>query len=89
SRPLALRRASGLARRYLRGTVSRRGSSVLLEIPASVTADAAPRAAGCAYYETALHEMLRLLTGTSNSVEHVRCSARGEGSDQWRAEWAR
>jgi hypothetical protein len=89
SRPLALRRASGLARRYLRGTVSRRGSTVLLEIPASVTADAAPRAAGCAYYESALHEMLRLLTGTSNSVEHVRCSARGEGSDQWRAEWAR
>lgn len=89
SRPLALRRASGLARRYLRGTVSRRGSSVLLEVPASVTADAAPRAAGCAYYETALHELLRLLTGTSNSVEHVRCSARGEGSDQWRAEWAR
>lgn len=89
SRPLALRRARGLARRYLRGAVSRRGASVLLEVPSSVTADAAPRAAGCAYYETALHELLRLLTGTSNSVEHVRCSARGEGSDQWRAEWAR
>ena len=87
-KPLALRRARKLARRYFRGSISRRGSSVLLEVPASVTADAAPRMAGCAYYETGLREMLRLLTNTNNSVEHVRCSARGEGSCQWRAEWA-
>ena len=89
ARPLALGRARRLARRYLNGTMSRRGSTVLLEVPHSVTADAAARAAGCAYYETSLRELLRLLTGTTGSVEHVQCSARGEGSCQWRAEWAR
>jgi hypothetical protein len=89
SRPMALRRTRKLARRYLNGTIARRGNSVLLEVPASVTADAAQRAAGCAYYETSLREILRLLTGTASSVEHVRCSARGEGSCQWRAEWSR
>lgn len=89
SRPMVLRRARKLARRYLNGTISRRGSSVLLEVPASVTADAASRAAGCAYYETCLREILRLLTGTASPVEHVRCSTRGEGSCQWRAEWSR
>jgi predicted hydrocarbon binding protein len=88
-RPIALRRARRIARRYLNGTMSRRGSTVLLEVPASVTADAAARAAGCAYYESSLGEILRLLTGASGSVEHVRCSARGEGSCQWRADWAR
>ncbi len=89
SRPIALGRTRRLARRYLRGSVSRRGSSLLLEVPHSVTADAAPRAAGCAYYETSLREILRLLTGAASAVEHVRCSARGEGSCQWRAEWSR
>jgi hypothetical protein len=86
---MALRRTRKLARRYLNGTIARRGNSVLLEVPASVTADAAQRAAGCAYYETSLREILRLLTGAASSVEHVRCSARGEGSCQWRAEWSR
>ena len=89
ARPLALRRARKIARRFLSGTISRRGSTVLLDVPHSVTADAAARAAGCAYYETSLREILRLLTGSTGTVEHVRCSARGEGSCQWRAEWAR
>ena len=93
ARPLALRRARKLARRYLNGAVTRLGNSVLLEVPASVTADAVPtpatRPAGCAYYETSLREMLRLLTGSAGNVEHVRCSARGEGHCQWRVEWAR
>ena len=90
ARPLALWRARELARRYLNGKISRRDNAVLLEVPASVTADAgAPTAAGCAYYETSLQEILRLLTGASGTVAHVRCSARGEGSCEWRAEWAR
>jgi hypothetical protein len=88
-RPIALGRARALARRYLNGTMSRRGSTVLLDVPASVTADAAARAAGCAYYESSLGEILRLLTGAAGSVEHVRCSTRGEGSCQWRVDWAR
>ena len=89
ARPLALRRVRKLARRYLNGAVSRRDNAVLLEVRASVTADAAATAAGCAYYETSLHEIVRLLTGSAGSVAHVRCSARGEGSCQWRAEWVR
>ncbi len=89
ARPLALRRTRKLARRYLNGTISRRGNAVLLEVPVSVTADATAPTAGCSYYETSLREILRLLTGSANSVEHVRCSARGEGSCQWAAEWAR
>lgn len=94
SRPLAVRRARKLARRYLNGTIARANDAVVLDVPASVTADAASGdavspTAGCAYYETSLRETLRLLTGDAGSVEHVRCSARGEGSCQWRAEWAR
>ena len=87
ARPLALRQARRLALRYLNGSVSRVGGSLLLEVPVSVTADSAPRDAGCAYYEAALRELVRLLVGTSGAVEHVRCVSRGEGTCQWRADW--
>lgn len=87
ARPLALRQARRLALRYLNGSVSRVGGSLLLEVPVSVTADSAPRDAGCAYYEAALRELVRLLVGTSGAVEHVRCVNRGEGTCQWRADW--
>jgi predicted hydrocarbon binding protein len=42
---------------------------------------------GCAYYEATLRELLRLLVGTTGSVEHTRCEGRGEGSCEWRADW--
>ena len=87
ARPLALRHARRIAQRYLNGTVSRVGGSLLLEVPVSLTADSAPRDAGCAYYEAALRELVRLLVGTSGAVEHVRCVNRGEGTCQWRADW--
>ena len=87
ARPLALGRARRIAARYFNGNVSRVGSSVLLEVPNSVTLDSAPRAAGCAYYEAGLRELMRLLVNGAGNVEHVRCSARGEGTCAWRAEW--
>jgi predicted hydrocarbon binding protein len=34
-----------------------------------------------------MRELLRLLVGTTGSVEHTRCEGRGEGSCEWRADW--
>src|SRR5215207_8852712 len=87
ARPLALRQARRIANRYLGGKVTRVGASLVLEVPSSITADSAPRDIGCAYYESALHELVRLLVGHAGAVEHVRCVNRGEGSCQWRADW--
>lgn len=87
ARPLALRHARRIATRYFNGTVSRRGSTVILEVPTSVTIGSAPRSTGCAYYEAGLRELLRLLVNAAGAVEHVSCRARGEGQCTWRAEW--
>jgi predicted hydrocarbon binding protein len=89
SRPMALRSAGRIIRKYHRGTITRDGMNVIMEISNSMTVDAAPRAAGCAYYEAFFRELLRLLLGGSGAAEHVRCASRQEGSCQWRAEWRR
>ncbi len=86
ARPIALRRARRIAERYLNGSLSRHGSSLLLEIQSSVTLEAS-RTAGCLFYEWSLRELLTLLIGTTGGVEHIRCIARGEGKCAWRAEW--
>ena len=87
ARPIALRHTRRIAQRFLNGAVRRVGSFVILEVPASITLDTAPRNIGCAYYEAALRELLRLLVMSEGSVEHVRCAGRGEGTCEWRAEW--
>ena len=87
TRPLALRKARLIARRYLNGNMRRVGTHVLLEIPRSVTVGVAADGAGCAFYEATLRELLRLLVGTTGAVEHTRCEGRGEGSCEWRADW--
>jgi len=87
SRPMALRQVRRIARRYLNGNVRRVGTSVLLEIPRSITVGVAAGDVGCAFYEATLRELLRLLVGTTGSVEHTRCEGRGEGSCEWRADW--
>lgn len=89
ARPMALRQARRLAVRYVNGTVVRMGSSVLLQVPATVTGEAGPRSIGCTLYESMLKELMLLLVGSDGVVEHVRCSERGEGRCEWRAEWRR
>ena len=87
SRPIALRHARRISGRYLAGTVRRIGSTILLEVKESVTLEAAPKLAGCAYYEASLRELMKLLVGGVGAVEQVRCASRGEGTCEWRAEW--
>jgi predicted hydrocarbon binding protein len=87
ARPLALRQARRVATRFLNGTITRVGSALVLEVPVSVTLDSAPNERGCAYYESVLRELVRLLVGGTGAVEHVRCTSRGEGTCEWRAEW--
>ena len=87
ARPLALRHVSRIGARFLGGSVRRVGATILLDVPVSVTHDAAPRLAGCAFYEAILRELMQLLVGGVGAVEHVRCASRGEGTCQWRAEW--
>lgn len=87
ARPVALRHARRISRRYLNGRVSRVGAHVYLEVAHSITQDTAPRSVGCTYYEASLKEMLRLLVNSVGAVEHVRCATRGEGTCAWRAEW--
>ncbi len=87
ARPMALRRVRRIAQRYLNANVRRVGTYVLLEVPRSVTLGVAPGSVGCAFYESTLKELLRLLVGTTGAVEHTRCEGRGEGSCEWRADW--
>lgn len=87
SRPLALRHVRRLSARVLDGRIRRQGATILLEVKDSVTRDAAPRLAGCTFYESALRELMQSLVGGVGGVEHVRCGSRGEGTCEWRAEW--
>lgn len=87
ARPMALRQVRGVSTRYLSGTLRRVGATILLDVPVSVTRDAAPRQGGCAFYESVLRELAQLLVGGVGGVEHVRCGSRGEQTCEWRAEW--
>jgi predicted hydrocarbon binding protein len=87
SRPLAYRHTRKIASRYLGGNVRRVGGFLLLEVPRSITLGTAPGGAGCAFYESTIRELLRVLVGSIGVVEHTRCIARHEGSCEWRADW--
>lgn len=87
ARPMALRHVRSIGTRYLAGSVRRVGATILLDVPVSVTRDAAPRQGGCAFYESVLRELAQLLVGGVGAVEHVRCGSRGEPTCEWRAEW--
>jgi predicted hydrocarbon binding protein len=89
ARPVALRALRRLARRYMDGTLVRQGSTLVLEVVSPVSADAAPRAAGCGLYEAAFRESLQLLADADGAVEHVMCRSRGDARCQWRADWRR
>ena len=87
ARPIAFKRAKKLTGRYINGTVRRVSNFLLLDVPRSVTLDTAPSGIGCTYYESMLKELLRMLIGSIGAVDHVRCASRGEGTDEWRADW--
>jgi predicted hydrocarbon binding protein len=87
ARPLALRQIRRIAERYLAGDVKRVGGTIHLEVRDSVTIDAAPKQAGCSFYETVLRELMQLLVDGVGSVEHVRCVSRGQPTCEWRAQW--
>lgn len=87
ARPMALRHVRNIGTRFLGGSVRRVGATILLDVPGAVTRDAAPRQAGCAFYESVLRELMQLLVGGVGAVEHVRCASRGEQTCEWRAEW--
>jgi predicted hydrocarbon binding protein len=89
ARPLAARQARRLARRYLGGRVERAGTALVLEVARPLTVDGAGDTAGCAFYGAGFAELLRLLLGAAEPVEHERCAGRGEGRCRWRVEWAR
>ncbi len=89
ARPIALGALRRLARRYMEGTLVRQGSTLLLEVGSPVSADAAPRGAGCGLYEAAFRESLLVLADADGAVDHVMCRARGDSRCQWRAEWRR
>jgi predicted hydrocarbon binding protein len=89
ARPIALGVLKQLARRYMDGVLVRQGSALLLEVAAPVSADAAPKGAGCGLYEAAFREALLLLADSDGAVDHVMCRARGDARCQWRADWRR
>lgn len=88
-RPIAFRQLRNIARRFMGATLVRQGSTLLLEVAAPVSADAAPRGAGCGLYEAAFREALQVLADADGAVDHVMCRARGDARCQWRAEWRR
>ena len=79
SRPLAFRKTRRIAQRYLNGNVRRVGQFMLLEVPRSVTLGVAPGSTGCAFYESTLRELLRLLVGHDGlgGAHALRGSRRG------------
>jgi predicted hydrocarbon binding protein len=87
ARPVALRQLKRIGTELFGGSLQRKGSHVSLRITDSVTVDGAPDSAGCAFYEAALGELLRLLINGGGQVEHVQCVQRDEGACEWRAEW--
>lgn len=86
-RPLALRYLRRISKEHLNGRLQRQGSAIVLEVASPVSADSAPRGAGCGMYEAALREALVVLAGAEGLVEHVACRTRGDASCQWRTDW--
>ena len=89
ARPIALGLLRHLMRRHLDGMLVRQGSTIVLDVVAPVSADAAPRGVGCLLYEATFRELLHLLVRTEGAMEHVMCRARGDLRCQWRTDWRR
>jgi hypothetical protein len=89
SRPMALRQAHRIAKRYLDGAVRREGSAVLLEVSKPVTIDDGSGEQGCAFYEVAFRTVLEGLGQDVGGIDRVNCRTRGDRLCAWRTEWKR
>ena len=89
ARPIALGLLRQMARRHVDAVLLRQGSTIVLEVAAPVSADAAPRGVGCLLYEATFREVLHLLVQAEGAIEHVMCRARGDLRCQWRTDWRR
>jgi bacteriochlorophyll 4-vinyl reductase len=56
---------------------------VSLRITGSLTAEADPGGAACAFYAGVLSELVTEYTGRKHSAPHPRCEARGAGACEW------
>ena len=87
ARPLAFRHMRKIAARYLSGNMRRVGTFLLFEVPRSITLDTAPGASVVRTTKRRCASCCCCSSAASAAVEHVRCSGRGEGSCEWRADW--
>jgi predicted hydrocarbon binding protein len=85
SRPMALKRLTAIADNYFGGSLVKNQTAVSLKIPESVTVNGSPDSDGCAFYESAMNELLRLLISPGVSVEQVQCIKQGASECEWRA----
>ena len=88
ARPVALKELRSIATNFFTGTLEKSGSSLLLTIPESVTVNGAPESAGCRFYESAFRELLHLLVGGGEHVDHIKCVQRNDAVCEWRADWS-
>lgn len=63
--------------------VKENGAEAVNPTPLSILA--LPDGAGCAFYGSALAELLRVLTGFEGAMVHERCRGRGDDACRWRA----
>lgn len=88
ARRLALGNIRQIAKTFFGGSISSSGDGVTLSITDSVTVNSGPESAGCEYYASALHELVRLLLNGAGNVEELSCLERGDGRCEWRAAWS-
>ena len=86
SRPMALKRLTAIADKYIGGSLDSAANSVSLKLQESVTVNGSTDSRGCLFYEEALSELVRLLFNSATRVEHVHCIQRGENACEWSAE---
>jgi predicted hydrocarbon binding protein len=89
ARPIAYRRLRSSFAKYLDAALRRSEGKLVLEVKRSATADGAAGSEGCAFYGSALDEMMRLILPGSHSVEHSRCVKNDSGTCEWRADWSK
>ncbi|HEX2722952.1 MAG TPA: hypothetical protein VHM24_08540 [Gemmatimonadaceae bacterium] len=87
-RPMALAQLQVAVQKYFAGTLERTGSFLSLRIPASATVNGSTKSSGCAFYESALREMLNVFVDGGGKVDHPSCAQRGDAECEWRAEWS-